>query len=140
MKLMRNSIQEMYTKFKSIISEDLFFYAVLITLSSVLSFGLGRWSVAQKMTLDETVIQAPALIHNSTVATSSNHHKTATTSTVTPEVRTASKYVGSRSGTKYHLLWCPGAKTIKESNKIYFSSKEEAQKAGYSPAANCKGI
>jgi hypothetical protein len=140
MKLMRDSIQEMYNKFKSILSEDLFFYAVLITLASVLSFGLGRWSVAQRMTLNETVIQAPALIYNSTVATSSNQQKTATTSTVSHEVQIASKYVGSRSGTKYHLLWCPGAKTIKETNKVYFGSKEEAEKAGYTPAANCKGI
>ncbi len=50
------------------------------------------------------------------------------------------QYVASKSGTKYHLPWCPGAKQMKEENKIYFSSKEEAEAAGYTPAANCKGI
>jgi hypothetical protein len=48
--------------------------------------------------------------------------------------------VASKNGTKYHFLWCPGASTIKEENKIYFTSKEEAEKAGYKPAVNCKGL
>lgn len=38
---------------------------------------------------------------------------------------------------KYHFLWCPGAKQIKEENKIYFNSEEEAISAGYSLAGNC---
>ena len=50
------------------------------------------------------------------------------------------KYVASKSGTKYHLPWCGGAKQIKEANKIWFDTKEEAEAAGYTPATNCKGI
>lgn len=50
------------------------------------------------------------------------------------------RYVASRSGTKYHLPTCSGAKTISEVNKVWFASKEEAEAAGYAPAANCKGI
>jgi hypothetical protein len=53
---------------------------------------------------------------------------------------TLNTYVGSRSGSKYHLPGCPGAKMISEANKIWFGSKTEAEKAGYSPAGNCKGI
>ncbi|KKT78735.1 MAG: hypothetical protein UW74_C0017G0004 [Candidatus Giovannonibacteria bacterium GW2011_GWC2_44_8] len=52
----------------------------------------------------------------------------------------AVELMGSKNGTVYHLLSCSGAKSIKEENKIYFSSKEEAQKAGYRPAANCPGL
>jgi len=48
--------------------------------------------------------------------------------------------VASRSGSKYHYPWCSGAARIKESNKITFSSPEEARKAGYTPAANCEGL
>ena len=48
--------------------------------------------------------------------------------------------VASKNGTKYHLPFCPGADRILEANKIYFASKAEAEKAGYTPAANCKGI
>jgi hypothetical protein len=50
------------------------------------------------------------------------------------------QYVASKSGQSYHLPWCSGAKQIKEENKIYFDSKEEAEAAGYAPAKNCKGI
>ena len=49
-------------------------------------------------------------------------------------------YVGSISGTTYHLPWCSGAQRIKEENKIWFASKGEAESHGYKPAANCKGI
>ncbi len=48
--------------------------------------------------------------------------------------------VASKSGTKYHLLTCPGAKSIKEENRIYFDGRQEAEAAGYSAAANCKGL
>lgn len=46
--------------------------------------------------------------------------------------------VGSSKGSKYHFAHCPGAKQISEANKIVFRTPEEAQKAGYSLASNCK--
>jgi hypothetical protein len=49
-------------------------------------------------------------------------------------------YVGSKSSDKYHALHCSGAQRIAEANKVWFASKEEAERAGYSPAGNCKGI
>lgn len=52
----------------------------------------------------------------------------------------AGSVVASKSGTKYHLPWCPGAKSIKEENKIWFSTAAEAENAGYTKAANCKGL
>jgi hypothetical protein len=48
------------------------------------------------------------------------------------------KYVASLSGTKYHLPGCSGAKNIKPENKIWFATKEEAEIAGFEPAANCQ--
>lgn len=50
------------------------------------------------------------------------------------------KYVGSRSGSVYHSLGCPGATKIKEENKIWFRTKEEALARGYQPAANCPNL
>jgi hypothetical protein len=47
--------------------------------------------------------------------------------------------VASKSGSKYHYLSCPGAKQIKEENRIAFKTAEEAEAAGYSLASNCKG-
>lgn len=48
--------------------------------------------------------------------------------------------VASRTGSKYHLLSCSGAKTIKEENKVYFNTSAEAESAGYTKASNCKGL
>ena len=50
------------------------------------------------------------------------------------------KVVGSKNGSKYHLPECSGAKRIKEENKIWFASVEEAKQAGYTAAANCPGL
>jgi len=48
--------------------------------------------------------------------------------------------VASKSGTKYYLPWCGTVSRIKEENKVWFASIEEAEKAGYEPAKNCKGL
>lgn len=50
------------------------------------------------------------------------------------------KYVASKNGTKYHFPWCGSAQRIKEENKVWFSTAEEAEQAGYGPAANCPGL
>jgi len=48
--------------------------------------------------------------------------------------------VASRKGSKYHFPWCSGSKSMKESNKIWFDSEEDARQSGYTPAKNCKGL
>jgi hypothetical protein len=140
---MGESIQEMFDKFKFFIKDDAFFYSAVIVLVAIVCFGLGRWSVSDSYKnntvkgLETIKLTQPASVPLSQSVKSST---SSVTSTVGPVAVTERKYVGSKSGTKYHLLTCAGAKTIKETNKIYFSSKEDAQKQGYSPAGNCKGI
>lgn len=52
----------------------------------------------------------------------------------------AGQVVASKTGTKYYLPWCGTVSRIKEENKVWFASKAEAEKAGYEPAKNCKGL
>lgn len=121
----------MYDKFKGLLTDDGVFYGLILTLVALSSFGLGR--IAGRETLPEA---APA-----TVAFTQQMPDTGESSM--PHADTASstaQLVGSKNGTKYHALRCPGASQIKEENKVFFASKEEAQKAGYTPASNCKGI
>ncbi len=49
-------------------------------------------------------------------------------------------YVGSKNGRVYHLPTCPGAKRIKDENKVWFKDKQDAETRGYKPSANCRGI
>ncbi|OGD24192.1 hypothetical protein A2Z10_03025 [Candidatus Azambacteria bacterium RBG_16_47_10] len=44
-------------------------------------------------------------------------------------------YVASKNGSKYYLVTCKN--TIKEANKIYFATEEDAKKAGFTPSATC---
>ena len=49
-------------------------------------------------------------------------------------------YIASKNGSKYYLPTCTAVKRITESNRVYFATKQEAMDAGYTPAANCKGM
>ena len=46
-------------------------------------------------------------------------------------------FVASKNGSKYYPSDCTTARRIKEENKIFFKSAEEATKAGFSRAASC---
>jgi len=48
------------------------------------------------------------------------------------------KIHASKNGTKYYFLHCSGVGRIKEENKIYFNSEDEAIKEKYEIASGCK--
>lgn len=125
-----------------------------VILLSFISYGIGRLGTPQSK--EPITIQASSqdILKNSPVvkeevkqdeknltiekqSDSINSQKTKQENKV---VKNTSLYVASKNGTKYHLPTCSGAKRIKEENKIWFESKQEAEKAGYEPAKNCKGI
>ena len=68
---------------------------------------------------------------------SSYTKKALPTGTATAET---GKYVASKNGTKYYLPSCGTVSRIKEENKIYFNTKEEAEAAGFGPSSTCKGL
>jgi len=43
------------------------------------------------------------------------------------------KYVASKSGSKFHMVNCPFAQNIKPKSKVNFSSKTKALNDGYKP-------
>lgn len=112
------------------------YIAVLIFFVSLASFGLGRLSVLwpKKEPIIITNDQQPATSDQLPEITKSPPDNAAIIGTI------KGRYVASKSGTAYHYPWCPGALKIKEENKIWFSSKEEAIRIGYKPAGNCPGL
>ncbi|MCA9355861.1 hypothetical protein KC865_04945 [Candidatus Kaiserbacteria bacterium] len=122
----------MYEKFKSLLSEDAFFYSILILLVGIVSFGLGRRSWETGGREIESHSLASVIITEAPADPS--------TSVVKEPAQPSITVVASRSGTKYHLLDCPGANQIKDDNKIFFDSVELAKAAGFQPAANCPGL
>lgn len=95
-------------------------FAIILILVGLASFGLGRLSVLsdgkQPVRIEYGEQGAsPSMVKNGAV-------------------------VGSKNGSKYHLPWCSGAQRIKEENKVYFDSIEDAKRNGYTAAANCPGL
>lgn len=99
---------------------------IIIILVALISFGLGRLSKIEERKM-------PIIIEN-------QQQTTKQPTTINQNQLAGAGFVASKNGTKYHYPWCPGAATIKEENKIFFASAEEARQAGYTPASNCKGL
>ena len=51
---------------------------------------------------------------------------------------TPKAFFASSRGSKYYSIGCTGGKTIKQENRIYFVTKEEAEGAGYELSASCR--
>lgn len=131
-------------KVKSFIEQNKsdIYVATLIFLVSLASFGLGRLSILwpEKEPITMTNVESQALKATVESAEPPPTKKDSLRSSFGVSPSAKEKYVASKNGTAYHYPWCPGALKIKEENKIWFKTKEEAEKAGYKPAGNCEGL
>ncbi len=132
----------MLQKLKSWLADDTLYFSALLLIVAVASFGLGRQSVSQTG-------EGKKVENQASIATFSPQKVTATSTPTkavenqpidTPVAEKTAVVVGSKSGTKYHLPTCSGAKRIKPENLISFESIAAAEAAGYSAAANCPGL
>ncbi|MEK7628384.1 MAG: hypothetical protein AAB421_03120 [Patescibacteria group bacterium] len=101
-----------------------FITPLLVILVGLGGYAIGRIQTVPNNTLSATAIQAlsrePVAPHQAP--------------------KTNGKVVASKTGKKYHLPWCGGARTIAEDKKVWFETSTEARAAGYLPAQNCQGI
>ncbi len=103
---------------------------LIIILVGFGGFGLGRLSVQGTKKTHVTIIE------NSSQSASVGN--TQPINSNTGDV--LGGVVASKNGSKYHFPWCSGAQRIADENLLTFNSIKEAQTAGYTPAANCKGL
>ena len=116
------------------------FVVIIIILVAFASFGIGRLSV---QTQEKIPIIFQEKLPVSLEKVESSYSPQELTGAVSPSLDSSSKtgsIVVSKNGTKYHFPWCSGAQNIKEENEIWFNNEQEAREAGYTPAANCKGL
>ncbi len=132
----------MLQKLKSLLLDDTVYMAFLLVLVGIASFGLGRMSVdvpsGQGAAVAQSLVNLPKSPELKPVSTTTTAGPAQTNEVVITDVATEKNFVGSKSGTKFHALTCPGAKQIKDTNKIYFATESEAEASGYTRAANCK--
>lgn len=102
------------------------FLVLIILFCLMTGFGLGRLSkIAERKT--PITIEMPKI--------------TQETGSLTANVPSSvEKYVASKNGTKYYFPWCEGVKKISPKNIVEFTSREEAESAGFTKAANCPGL
>lgn len=53
-------------------------------------------------------------------------------------VQLQGSYTASSRSDKFHMPFCPAAARISEDNRVWFSTRDEAVAAGYSPCGRCK--
>ena len=97
---------------------------ILVILAITGAFGLGRLSV----------LEAPKgaiLVQNTALAASAG---------VPGDLAVGGMYEGSKTGDIYYFPWCSGATKIAPEDRRWFADEKAAQKAGYHPAGNCKGM
>ena len=122
------------------------FYASLAVLLGIFGFLLGKLSEIEHKKANINIEQAVEADYTKSAysapieATNAQKQALEGQGDTQNALNSAGQYVASKKGTAYHLPTCPGAKQIKEENKIYFQTKEEAIAAGYKPAANCPGL
>ncbi|OGZ08092.1 MAG: hypothetical protein A3D65_06265 [Candidatus Lloydbacteria bacterium RIFCSPHIGHO2_02_FULL_50_13] len=130
------------------------FVLVLIILVGLGAFFLGRISTAERERKAELRLlqtapedttgfkregESPTVLPLNLPPTAPQEPKAGGTTTLGVSV-VRGAYVASKKGEVYYLPWCGGVKLIKEENKIWFATKEDAEQKGYRPAANCKGM
>jgi hypothetical protein len=133
----------MWENIKQHLQNEQIFFVFLIITASFGSFILGRYSISpdapnQKPQIIITHGAFSVMSDSNSQATegelsllqSNDEYKNVSQSTT-------DQYVASKSGKRYHHLTCPGAKQIKNENKIFFSTTQAAEAAGYTRAANC---
>lgn len=114
------SIQETLQKIKLSVEVGVGEWGIVIFVVLVAfgSFGLGRLSVLVEKT--------PVTIGQ--------------TASVGQALAIGGQYKAKRGGTYYYFPWCSDAQVIRPEDQVWFKTEAAAQKAGYLPARNCKGM
>ena len=114
------------------------FIPLIVILVGLLGFGMGRLTgEGQGSAIKIEYDPALAALMNGTLPTSTQT-ASAIESIKPRPIPTGGTVIASKNGTKYHFSHCPGAKQIKEENRITFTSARDAEASGYTLAGNCK--
>ncbi len=106
---------------------------IIVILVGLGSFELGRLSKGNTSSGIKIEYTGEDNAQQANVLSSINLSKNTTSAS-----STGKNFFASSKGTKYYSLGCSGGKTIKQENRVYFSTKEEAEGAGYELSSSCK--
>ena len=107
----------------------------ILTVMIVILVGLGCFELGR---LSKENNSEGIKIENQQKADVISAEKVSTVSTVNSNsISTGKTFFASSKGSKYYTISCSAGKTIKQENRIYFTTGEEAQRAGYTLSSSC---
>ena len=127
-----------YSREKGLKIKDDIYIVITIILVGMASFGLGKLSSYEKNKVPISILKTQDAMYATVLAT--QEEKTNTPAQTGLSAQASGEVVASKSGTKYYYPWCTGVSKIKEENKVWFKSIENAKLAGLTPASNCIGL
>lgn len=131
-----SSIYHIKEKIKghSYIDKRLVFYILIIIIVAIGSFVLGRISVNTVLD-NEKVIIVNRTEGEANIAR--NYPKESPTQAVKLDNNIQGKYVASKNGKLYYRVGCGASSRIKEENKVFFNSTQDAEQAGFEGSSSC---
>lgn len=109
---------------------------LIVILVGLASFGLGRLS--KNNSNAGIKIEYPSQLNQASNAIS-GIQSPELTPTINQIIQNSGgkSYFASRIGSKYYSIGCSAGKNIKQENRIYFPSTDEAERAGYERSSSC---
>ena len=109
---------------------------IIIILVGLISFELGRLSKENRSS--NLKIEYPAPI-TGPQGVEQEASAISAVNNLEASLPTASKnFFASKKGKKYYSLSCSAGKSIKQENRVYFETREGAEKAGYALSSSCR--
>ena len=108
---------------------------LIVILVGICSFFLGRLS--NQSSNDGLKIEYNGLEANALDSFASNTPNLAQNTSL-DKTSNKGNYFASKKGKKFYSVTCSAGKTIKQENRIYFSSTTEATNAGYELSSSCR--
>jgi hypothetical protein len=123
-----------YNEEKGLLIKNDLFIIFLIFLVSLVSFGLGKISSFEKSKTPISVLNKQKMVYATVLESTIDNNQD------NPQKEEKGIVVASKTGKKYYYPWCSGVNRIKEENKVWFNSVEEAKARGLTPASGCIGL
>jgi len=111
---------------------------IIVILVGLGSFELGRLSKGGESSGIKIEYMDPTGNQSASAISAIGHLEILPPSGEKTSKSTGKNFFASSRGTKYYSLGCSAGKSLKQENRIYFTTKEEAERAGYELSSSCR--
>ncbi|MFA5770860.1 MAG: hypothetical protein WC894_05205 [Patescibacteria group bacterium] len=137
-----NYLKEKIKSFVELVDRKDIISVLIIIFVAFSSFGLGRLSKIEESKEGISIIYPPnyeqMLTANVNQSLNAGAEKGSKVIGKTTSDESNQTILASKNGTKYYFTWCSGVSRIKEENKIWFATEQEAQMRGLTKSSTCK--